>query len=170
MKKYYLTYNKEKPLERVQRVITDYCKPDNFKKANVDYVRKFCGALAYSCLFVMPDYKLYHGASYSVAELCLEYPGLVSYNMYDYAGALGAITTSEDITVIKSNLERLLRDCLILEVVQFTKLKPVPVYITLAACYAAIVDDAVLLHNCTSMNYGLVWNYVQEKYLGGLIQ
>lgn len=138
MEKLCIKYSKDKTkLDAMNSV--DNCKSiilNNY--ASYKVLQKLCGAISYSSLFIIDEFALVSGKSYTAENVCYFSNGIFKESTHLLIENCMKITVQDyDIDEL---LYPILSDCLFGEVVTQFELNPKDIYCMLAICYYTIIS------------------------------
>lgn len=173
MDKLCITYNCSKSFEVAQKAVVANCRAILNGDISIATLRKLCGSLTYSFLFIIPEHFLEDKRSYTIEAICVHVLGLLNYSVHDILTSLGSICVKDsDIT---DRLEETLHSCLYGETLALIGANTRETYAALLLCYARIkslsdVEDKVRNMYCDdSVSFLDMWQfYESEVYCGEL--
>ena len=134
---------------------------------SIQMLQRLCGCMAYSSLFIIPDYKLEDGKQYTFENVCYYVPGLLKLPLHDILDRLGAITQPN--TCLTEELRKILHEAMYAEVVDLLHVRIKDTYCALAYMYFKLNEDSVRMQKILEKYLDVeetinsIWNYFESE-------
>lgn len=162
-----LTYNRDRTLNLYMHAIRTYCSQIIFDGFTITVLKKLCGAICYSALFILPEHELVNGKVYSFENICYHQVGLLKMALHETLENLSAIAVSTSPAC--TELEEVLHSALTGEILSGLHLNTKDVYAALLISYVGIkcmqsyMETIIKYANDSKYTYTDLWSYFENE-------
>ena len=145
-----IKYSSSKTKDVAEKAIGLHCNTIRSKQSfDLSLLRKLCGTVIYSGLFLLPDYKLCDGVSYSIEAMCFYAPPFLAQTLHEILEQMGSCITEN--ANIDKHLLAILKDSMFPEVMSLITKQPTEVYYSLFISYCYLTQNMSVLDKIQSV-------------------
>jgi hypothetical protein len=165
-----LVYNKSKSQEVALNNVAVRCK--EIITDNSEYLttlKRLCGTLCYSSLFLLPDYELANEQKYTFENVCYFVPGLLKMTLHEMLDNLSIVVTSNSQQKIHSALKAILHECMYAEVISLLKVNVKDTYCALLYVYCKLCKNTNHANKVKEFwadnrrGFQYIWSYFEKE-------
>ena len=163
MEVFTVQYKSANQKEKAIEAIGNRCDEILHGMNDLENLRRLCGSIAYSSVFLIPSFDLVDGKQYSVEAICTQVRSMLAKDMRDFLMRLGVIATSHGSELLEA-LHAILYECTFPEVMEFLGLPFSRCYFALLSCYMRLVNydtypEVIAEFKAGDNSYGTLWNF-----------